>query len=147
MIIGKTAGLWGDQKNGASYPVGLLGTVDDGNAILVENNSSSSQNYSTILAYNESTDGFGLVMAAHSAAGGYCYIYVNGDLTCGGTVTGVVAADAGREVNTPRHPRRRGRSQGFPSGSNGSSAGEENAGSLEAGDHPAPVTTRRDLSQ
>ena len=84
------AGVWGDT--GASGNTGVLGTSDAGIAGEFLNNSGT---WPTLETENENSDTSNAV-----AFGAYgpnifsCLIYGNGDLTCLGTITGVVPAGA-----------------------------------------------------
>jgi hypothetical protein len=87
---GEFSGVWGDSD---SYGYeGVLGTTDNGNAGSFYNNSAS---FPTVAAFNQGTDGTGLVLEARGSAGTGCTIDVRGTLNCDGTVNAVVPTDGG----------------------------------------------------
>ncbi len=92
VTYGGAAGIWGDTNATDYYSV--LGTADENTAGAYYNNSST---YTTLYLENdaESSSSAELVHAYSPEFGGECYIYVNGDLSCNGTVSGVVSADSG----------------------------------------------------
>jgi len=87
--FGTGAGVWGDAGSSNSA-YGVVGTADDHNAIVAENNSPST--YYALWANELSSVGypFGAV-----GPGGYCNIDANGDLTCTGTITPVAPVEGG----------------------------------------------------
>ena len=94
---GGGSGVWGDVANGACC-YGILGTADDGDAILAINNSGSNTFTPALTAVNNTTTSNAVIFEAESLAGGSCSISVEGNLTCTGTVTPTVQTTAGREV-------------------------------------------------
>jgi hypothetical protein len=88
-----TAGVWGDT-GGANY-VGLMGTADSGIAGTFENNSTE---YASVIVANYAGGGSTIFAAYGYAASGDenadCVISTTGDLSCTGTITGVVPAGA-----------------------------------------------------
>ena len=76
------AGVWGTSDSG----VGVLATTDVTEAIAAYNNSS---NVATLFVENQedNTDS-SIVVATYSSYGGFCDIFVNGNLTCSGSVGG-----------------------------------------------------------
>jgi hypothetical protein len=88
-----TAGVWGDT-GGANY-VGLMGTADSGLAGVFQNNSTQ---YPSLLVTNYAGGGSTIFAAYGYTASGFedadCVISTTGDLSCTGTITGVVPAGA-----------------------------------------------------
>jgi hypothetical protein len=76
------AGVWGTSSAG----VGVLATTDGTEAIAAYNNAS---NVATLFVENQedNTDS-SIVVATYSSYGGFCDIFVNGNLTCSGSVGG-----------------------------------------------------------
>jgi hypothetical protein len=92
--------MWGDT--GASGGFGVLGTADDGNGFLGENNSADNE---TIFVQNNSTTaGSRAARFAGPDAGTYCLIQRDsanngtGDLVCTGTKSAAVPVDGNRMV-------------------------------------------------
>jgi hypothetical protein len=87
--FGPGAGVWGDAGTSDSA-YGVVGTADDRNAVVAENNSPST--YYALWANELSSVGypFGAV-----GPGGYCNIDANGDLFCSGTITPIAPVDGG----------------------------------------------------
>lgn len=83
------AGVWGDS--GSTDAFGVLGTTDDGNALVGENNSNT---YSTLYLSNFGTGGTGTVLQA-VGNNGTCAVDVNGNFGCTGGVAAVAALDGG----------------------------------------------------
>jgi len=100
-VLGSTlgvlpAGVWGDTTDSGA---GVLGTADTAAAIAAYNKSS---NQAALFAENNSTNSTSIVLATYSENfGGYCDIFVNGNLSCSGSVGGhaFVGPDASREVS------------------------------------------------
>ena len=95
-LIGNAAGVWGDSHDGYA---GVLATADDTEAIAAYN---SAENEATLFVENqEDNNNSSIVVATYSDYGGYCDIFVNGNLTCSGSVGGhaFVGPDASREVS------------------------------------------------
>lgn len=95
-------GTWGDS--GISGSVGVLGTVDDGNALFAVNNT---VNHETLYVANNSGFNGGTPLAARFAGPGastYCYIPRDsndngtGDLVCTGSKSAAVPVDGNRMV-------------------------------------------------
>jgi hypothetical protein len=88
------AGVWGTSKAG----VGVLATTDDSEAIAAYNNAS---NVATLFVENQedSTD-TSIVVATYSDFGGFCDIFVSGNLQCSGSVGGhaVLSNSGNKEV-------------------------------------------------
>jgi hypothetical protein len=88
-IVG--VGVWGD--GGAGFPstraVGIVGTVDNGNAAIFTNNSPS--NWTTVVITSESTANPLHVIGPS----GSCSFDASGDLTCTGNITPGIAIDSG----------------------------------------------------
>jgi hypothetical protein len=86
-----SVGVWGDSNTGFA---GVLGTADNVEAVAAYNNST---HLATLFAENdESTKNDALVLATYSSKyGGYCDIFVNGNLTCSGSKSAVVPVDNG----------------------------------------------------
>src|SRR5208282_2461288 len=92
-INGYFVGVWGDT--GVQYNWGVLGTADDGEAIVGYNNSPSDEP-TAFFENDENTNGSYLVLDTYGGSyGGVCTIDVSGNLHCTGTVTAVVPAANG----------------------------------------------------
>jgi hypothetical protein len=100
-VLGSTlgvlpAGVWGDTTDSGA---GVLGTSDTAAAVAAYNKSS---NQAALFAENNSTNSTSIVLATYSENfGGYCDIFVNGNLSCSGSVGGhaFVGPGASREVS------------------------------------------------
>jgi trimeric autotransporter adhesin len=80
------AGIWGDSgSNGIG--MGVIGTTDDGIAVLANSNSGEDTTLPTLEAINFSSTTGALVFATLSKFSS-CTIDVNGNLSCGGAITG-----------------------------------------------------------
>jgi hypothetical protein len=91
------AGVWGDTHAGS---VGVLATSDSSEAIAAYNNAS---NVATLFVENQTDNSdSAIVVATYSDYGGFCDIFVNGNLSCSGSVGGHAvisdAAGASRDV-------------------------------------------------
>jgi hypothetical protein len=88
-------GVWGDSAapNSAVFAGGVLGTAADNTAGNFANNSGSF--YPTINAYNENTTSGSLVFETTGPGLLSCYIDIDANLTCDGSISGVVKADGG----------------------------------------------------
>jgi len=76
-------GVWGDTHAGS---VGVLGTADDAQAMAAYNNAN---NTATLFVENQEHNvNTAIVFATNSAYGGYCNIFVSGNLNCSGSVGG-----------------------------------------------------------
>jgi hypothetical protein len=76
-------GVWGDTHDGS---VGVLGTADDAQAMAAYNNAN---NTATLFVENQENNiNTGIVFATNSAFGGFCNIFVSGNLNCSGSVGG-----------------------------------------------------------
>jgi hypothetical protein len=83
-------GTWGD--GGTTGGIGVLGTVDDGNAAFLENNSSTNE---TLGVFNSSS---GSLLFAEGLGGGSCTIDTSGNLSCSGTKSAIVPVDGGKRA-------------------------------------------------
>jgi len=97
LLAGTAAGVWGDTHNGSA---GVLATADSAEAIAAYNNSAT---LATLFVENqEDTNSSAIVLATYSDYGGYCDIFVNGNLLCSGSVGGHASipngADGSRDV-------------------------------------------------
>ncbi|MGA2131298.1 MAG: hypothetical protein ABSH50_03210 [Bryobacteraceae bacterium] len=82
-LAGNAAGVWGDTHDGSA---GVFATADSAEAIAAYNNAS---NVATLFVENqEDVSDTSIVMATYSDYGGYCDIFVNGNLSCSGSVGG-----------------------------------------------------------
>ncbi|MGC9952163.1 MAG: hypothetical protein ABSF64_37955, partial [Bryobacteraceae bacterium] len=82
-LAGTVAGVWGDTNNGTA---GVLATADSAEAIAAYNNSAT---VATLFVENQKdTTDSGIVLATYSDYGGYCDIFVSGNLICSGSVGG-----------------------------------------------------------
>jgi hypothetical protein len=83
-MVGTPAGVWGDTKTGTA---GVLATADDTEAVAAYNNAT---NVATMFVENEEdTKDTAIVLATYSPSyGGYCDVFVSGNLTCSGSVGG-----------------------------------------------------------
>jgi hypothetical protein len=84
---GAGAGVWGDG-GGADY--GVIGTSDYVAGLFTSNGTE----YDTLYVYGLNTNTYPFV-AGNSANGTSCEVDPNGDLTCSGTITGVVGVGGG----------------------------------------------------
>jgi hypothetical protein len=96
-LAGNAAGVWGDTHNGSA---GVMATADSAEAIAAYNNSST---LATLFVENqEDANSSAIVVATYSDYGGYCDIFVNGNLVCSGSVGGHASvpegADGSRDV-------------------------------------------------
>jgi hypothetical protein len=90
-------GVWGDS--GVSGGTGTQGTADDGWAFYGANNSPSA--FATMYLENDESSASNYPVLSTFGGptyGGSCDIDVSGDLTCSGTLTGVVPAGNSRKV-------------------------------------------------
>ena len=95
-LIGtKKIGVWGDQANGSSSPIGVLATADNGVALLAQNNSPGT--WATLFAYNF-TSAVEAEVFGGGGTGGQCNVYNNGNLDCTGTISPVVRTSEAREA-------------------------------------------------
>jgi len=95
-LAGNAAGVWGDTHNGSA---GVFATADSAEAIAAYNNAT---NVATLFVENQTdSDNSAIVVATYSDYGGFCDIFVNGNLSCSGSVGGhaFVGPDASREVS------------------------------------------------
>jgi hypothetical protein len=94
--FGGLAGVWGDTGgSGLANYAGVIGTADNNPAGVFVNNSSDSE---TIFVDNasESSSAF-VLLAGGGSFNEACMIDVLGDLTCSGTVSGMVSAAGGAQ--------------------------------------------------
>jgi hypothetical protein len=88
-----SAGVWGDTSSGS---VGVLATASSHEALAAYN---SATNVATMFVENqEDTNNSATVFATYSDYGGYCDIFVNGNLTCSGSVGGHASINQSRDV-------------------------------------------------
>jgi hypothetical protein len=94
--LGFIDGVWGDTNQTGG--TGTQGTVDDGFAFYGVNNSPSG--FATLFVENEvsSSATSPVLQTFGSSYGGGCTIDVSGNLTCSGTLTGVVPAGNSRKL-------------------------------------------------
>jgi len=96
-LAGTVAGVWGDTNNGTA---GVLATADSAEAIAAYNNSATVA--ALFVENQEDTTDSGIVLATYSDYGGYCDIFVSGNLICSGSVGGHASipkgADGSRDV-------------------------------------------------
>jgi hypothetical protein len=90
------AGLWGDTGGASQSYFGVLGTADDNLAGLFLNNSGSDISSGGVALYaeNESTTSGAIAFRAGGITDA-CVIDNNGNLWCGGTISGVATVDGG----------------------------------------------------
>ena len=86
-------GIWGD--GGTTGGFGVLGTVDDGNAAFLQNNSLHRE---TLGVFNSSSGGDLLFAEGTFQGGGACTIDTSGNLTCTGTKNAMVPVDGGKRA-------------------------------------------------
>jgi hypothetical protein len=94
-IIGSIAGVWGDTGGPSNeFYTGVLGTADENYAGYFNNNSSATPG---VYIENDATSSSTATVLETFGGdfGGTCYIDVSGDISCSGTVSGVVSADKG----------------------------------------------------
>lgn len=88
-----SAGVWGDTNSGS---VGVLATASSHEALAAYN---SATNVATMFVENqEDTNNSATVFATYSDYGGYCDIFVNGNLICSGSVGGHASINPSRDV-------------------------------------------------
>jgi trimeric autotransporter adhesin len=87
---GEAAGVWGDSGSNI-FGTGVLGTADDGMAVVASSNSGSDTSTATIQGFNGSSTAGALVFLTFSGAGGNCSIDVGANLSCSGKITGIVS--------------------------------------------------------
>ncbi len=92
------AGVWGDTSSPDLGSVGVLGTADNSDAGAFVSNSSFLS--PTLFAYNESSASGSLVFETTGPGVLGCYIDIDANLTCDGTIGGVAKADgAARQLS------------------------------------------------
>ena len=92
---GSIAGVWGDTgAPSQSGYAGVLGTADENYAGYFTNNSTG---LDTVFMENneESSSGAVVLETAGGTFDGTCFINVSGDISCSGTISGIVSADGG----------------------------------------------------
>ncbi len=100
-------GVWGDTNTSSGYGSAILATGDDNYAVIAVNNSPSG--WSTSWFENDETSANN-DWILHTYGGGYggeCTIDVSGNLTCNGTISGVVGVEGGSKkvaVNSIQSP-------------------------------------------
>ncbi len=82
-LEGTPAGVWGDS--GTNGTQGVLATAGTSEALAAYN---SSTNVATMFVENQTTNTNAIVFATFSGTGGFCDAFVNGNLTCSGSVGG-----------------------------------------------------------
>ena len=92
-LKGTPAGVWGDTGNLGT--AGVLATAAGNEAVAAYNNAT---NVAAMFVENQTTNTSAIVFATFSGTGGFCDIFVNGNLTCSGSVGGHGALSDGREV-------------------------------------------------
>jgi hypothetical protein len=94
--INNGAAVWGDTNAPWSAAPAILGTADDGIALLASNNADT---HPPVLIYNlSSTPGAPSFYVSGPGNSGYCTMDNNGDLKCTGSKSAVVSLDSGRKV-------------------------------------------------
>jgi hypothetical protein len=92
-FVGSGAGVWGDTANGT---YGVLATAVGHEAVAAYSNAT---NVATMFVENqEDTNSSSTVFATFSDYGGFCDIFVNGNLTCSGSVGGHAVVGQSQEV-------------------------------------------------
>jgi hypothetical protein len=92
-VMANGEGLWGDTYVGN---VGVLATADDAEALAAYN---SATNVATMFVENQTdASSNAIVLATYSDYGGFCDIFVNGNLSCSGSVGGHAVIDQTHEV-------------------------------------------------
>jgi hypothetical protein len=92
-LSGTGSGVWGDTVNGT---VGVLATADGNEALAAYNNAS---NVATMFVENqEDSTNSSIVFATFSAFGGFCDIFVSGNLQCSGSVGGHAVVGGSKDV-------------------------------------------------
>lgn len=92
---GGGAGVWGDNNDGFE---GVLGTADDGYAVVAANATGTDTLTPALYAANNTGTSKALVFETESLAQGGCTIDAGGDLNCTGTITPMVPEAGGRQV-------------------------------------------------
>jgi hypothetical protein len=93
------AGVWGDGGPGGVYnpSAGVIGTINDGNAGVFENNSPSG--WPTIIIQGDDPNHTGNLLEAWGINGVFnCLISSKGDLSCTGTKNAIVPLDGGKRT-------------------------------------------------
>jgi len=92
-----TAGVWGDT--GQQGNIAVLGTADDAYGAMIENDSPSGYDTLRVVGYDGTDSSAWLLNVFSNAFGGGCTIDVNGNLSCSGTISGVIKLqDGSRKV-------------------------------------------------
>ena len=87
-------GVWGDTSSNAGGAAGLVGTADDGFALVVENNSTT---HLTANIQNDTTTPSTAILTVNApGTGQFCNINTNGVLFCSGGHSVAVPVDNGR---------------------------------------------------
>jgi hypothetical protein len=87
-------GVWGDGGT-TSAQLGVLGTVDDGNAGYFENNSGTG--YATLFALADNSNSFSF-FAENLATSSSCNIDSGGNINCTGSKNAIVPIDGGNRI-------------------------------------------------
>jgi hypothetical protein len=97
ITLGLGEGIWGDGGVGSptNEQVGVVGTVDDGNAAVFENNSPSS--WDTVFISSNNSAAYPLVVT-NTANGKGCSIDPSGNIDCTGVKNAIVPIDGGARV-------------------------------------------------
>jgi hypothetical protein len=95
--FGGFAGIWGDTGGEADsrFYVGILGTADDNFAGYFVNDTGSDATNPTLELVNLTTTPGALLLATESGTDDICTIDAGADLTCSGTIKGVVQVEKG----------------------------------------------------
>ncbi len=89
-------GVWGDGGSGGPFPnLGVVGTVDDGEAAFFANNSPSGWDSLDVYAFSGASNPF---LAFNFATGQSCYVDNLGNLNCTGSKNAVVPIDGGKRI-------------------------------------------------
>lgn len=92
LVGSNPSGVWGDTNSGSA---GVLATAGAAEAVAAYNNAT---NVATMFVENQTTNTSAIVFATFSGAGGFCDAFVNGNLTCSGSVGGHAVLGDSREV-------------------------------------------------
>jgi hypothetical protein len=92
-LKGTPAGVWGDTGNLGT--AGVLATAGGNEAVAAYNNAT---NVAAMFVENQTTNTTAIVFATFSGTGGFCDVFVNGNLTCSGSVGGHAVLSDGREA-------------------------------------------------
>ncbi|MGA2858754.1 MAG: hypothetical protein ABSE40_17935 [Candidatus Sulfotelmatobacter sp.] len=93
LFAGFGVGVWGD--GGTTSTLGVLGTADDGQAGILQNNSPSGYPTLVVQADNSNTT---TLFQVTGYGGNYCYVDISGNLNCDGAKNAVVPIDGGKRI-------------------------------------------------